>query len=218
MNNSTKHVLAGYSTAAIATAAALLGYSYDGKSDTAGRTFAAEGGSVNNKLDPGGATNMGITEAVARSHGYTGAMTDLTRNTAFEIYFVDYIHKPNYFPMIAEAPAVARKMTDAGINAGVSRSSKWFQTSLNMLNRNQRDYPNIVVDGQVGGGTYAAWNQLKKKRGSVKACEMVLKLMDAQQAAHYMSLYNAKPYQFGEFIVGWIDHRIGNVPLSECKT
>ena len=51
---------------------------------------------------------------------------------------------------------------------------------------------------------------LERKRGRVKACELVLKLLDAQQGAHYMSLN--KP----TFIVGWADKRLGNVPLARC--
>lgn len=49
-----------------------------------------EGGFVNHKSDPGGATNFGITERVARKHGYTGDMLNFTRSKAIEIYYKDY--------------------------------------------------------------------------------------------------------------------------------
>ena len=55
--------------------------------------FAVEGGYVNNPKDPGGATNHGITEQVARQHDYKGDMRDLTREVAESIYYADYIEK-----------------------------------------------------------------------------------------------------------------------------
>src|SRR5690349_1456205 len=45
-----------------------------------------EGGYVNHPADKGGPTCFGITEAVARAHGYRGAMRDLPRDEAVGIY------------------------------------------------------------------------------------------------------------------------------------
>ncbi len=45
-----------------------------------------EGGYVNHPADRGGATCWGITETVARAHGYRGAMRKLPRDKAAEIY------------------------------------------------------------------------------------------------------------------------------------
>ena len=51
--------------------------------------FAVEGGYVNNPKDPGGATNHGVTEAVARKHDYRGHMKDLPKYTMI-IYLTGY--------------------------------------------------------------------------------------------------------------------------------
>lgn len=174
--------------------------------------FAMEGGYVNNPKDPGGETNHGITVAVARQAGYTGAMKDLPKETATNIYVTNYINKPGYGEIITLSPAVGQKVVDAGVNAGTGRSSRWFQNSLNALNRGGKDYPQINVDGKIGAGSVSAYANLQRIRGKVKACELTLKLMDAQQTEHYRSLTNLK-----DFTVGWVDHRIGNVPLSKCK-
>ncbi len=177
-----------------------------------GSIFAVEGGYVNNPKDPGGETNHGVTKAVAVSHGYTGSMKDLTKGMAQEIYYEDYIKKPGYEEVCRSSLAVCHKLIDAGVNAGPGRSSRWFQQALNSLNRGGTDYPQLTVDGKVGPGTVSAYQKLEAKRGRVKACELVLKLMDVQQGQHYMSLTN-----LNTFTVGWVDHRLQNVPLSKCK-
>ena len=175
--------------------------------------FALEGGFVNNPKDPGGATNHGVTEKVARDHGYTGPMYDLPKELAESIYYKDYILKPNFHLVIEASPAIGEKLVDAGVNTGPSRPSRWFQIALNSLNRGGQDYPSINVDGKVGSGTVAALRSLQKIRGEVKSCELIIKLMDAQQATYYMSLT-----KLNTFTVGWVDHRIGNVPLKNCKS
>lgn len=175
-----------------------------------GAVFVAEKGYVNDPKDPGGATNHGITEQVARANGYTDAMQDLPKDFAAEIYERDYIKRPGFDRVIALSPAVGHKLVDAGVNAGPGRSARWFQTSLNHLSRGGADYPPMTVDGQIGPRTLAAYQALERKRGRVKACELTIKLMDAQQAAHYTSLTQPT------FVVGWVDHRIGNVPLARC--
>lgn len=177
-----------------------------------GSIFAVEGGFTDNPKDPGGATNHGVTQAVARSHGYTGSMRDLTKDMAEAIYYEDYIVKPGYTEVCKASLAVCHKLIDAGVNAGPGRSSRWFQTALNSLNRGGTDYPQLTVDGKVGPGTVAAYRKLEAKRGRVMACELVLKLLDVQQGQHYMSLTH-----LNTFTVGWVDHRIQNVPLSKCK-
>lgn len=175
-----------------------------------GGVFAVEKGYVNNPADPGGETNHGITVQVARDAGYTGAMRYLPKELAQQIYIRDYIERPNFHRVIALSPAVGEKLVDAGVNAGPGRSARWFQESVNALSRGGVDFPLVAVDGQIGTQSLAAYQSLERKRGREKACELTLKLMDAQQASHYTRL------NMPTFIVGWVDHRIGNVPLSRC--
>lgn len=174
--------------------------------------FAMEGGYVNDPKDPGGETNHGITVAVARDFGYTGSMKAMPQDVAANIYVTNYINKPGYGDIITLSPAVGHKLVDAGVNTGPGRSSRWFQQSMNSLSRGGVDFPQINVDGKIGAGTIQAFESLRRIRGKVRACELTLKLMDAQQASHYTSLTNTPQY-----IPGWIDHRIGNVPLSKCQ-
>lgn len=72
----------------------------------------------------------------------------------------------------------------------------------------------MAVDGAIGNQTLDAYRALERRRGRVKACEPSLKLLDAYQTAHYTEL--AKGVANSSFFVGWVDNRIGNVPLARC--
>lgn len=172
--------------------------------------LAIEGGYSDDPNDPGGKTNHGITEQVARDNGYQGDMRELPKEFAEQVYVGQYVAAPGFDKVIAMSPAVGEKLVDAGVNAGPGRAGRWFQQALNHLSRGGADYPQVDADGQIGPKTLTAYQALERKRGRLKACELVLKLVDAQQGAHYMSLN--KP----TFIVGWADHRLGNVPLARC--
>lgn len=174
--------------------------------------LAVEQGYVNDPKDPGGETNHGITKEVATEHGYTGPMKNLSEDLAQSIYFEDYIRKPGFEPFLQLSPAVAEKLVDGAVNTGPSHPSIWLQKALNSLNRNGRDFPPTLVDGKVGAGTVQSYQALQRLRGKVVACQLVIKLLDVQQGAYYMSLGNLSQYT-----VGWVDKRIGNVPLDRCK-
>ncbi|WP_230280281.1 glycoside hydrolase family 108 protein [Croceicoccus sp. Ery15] len=178
--------------------------------------LAVEGGYVNNPLDPGGATNHGITEAVARKCGYRGDMKVLPVQFAADCYVREYIDKPGFRAIVELDPYLGEEMVDSGANAGPARTSRWFQESLNHYNRNGKIYRDIAEDGKIGAGTMAAFYALRESRGKQKACELLIKATDAKQAQHYMRLSAARPQQFEEFTTGWMDHRVGNVPVSKC--
>ncbi len=182
--------------------------------------FAMEGGFTTDKSDRGNWTSgqVGVGELKGTKYGISAMsyptldIKSLTQEQATNIYIRDYITKPGYGEIIALSPAVGHKLVDAGVNAGTTRSSRWFQSSLNSLSRGGIDFPLTVVDGSIGPSTAKTFAALQNKRGKVKACEMVIKLMDAQQAVHYMSLTN-----YSQFTPGWIDHRIGNISYEMCS-
>ena len=175
-----------------------------------------EGGPVDNPHDPGGATNHGITEETARQHGYGGPMREMPVQTAIAIYGESYVIGPGFDQIVLRSVALGEEVVDQGVNFGPQRPGCWFQRSLNALNRGQRDYPDIAVDCRVGPATIGAYRSLERKRGRVKACELVLKAMEAQQGAEYLRLVDVSP-RLETFAPGWIDHRLGNVPLGRCS-
>lgn len=177
--------------------------------------ISVEGGFVDHKDDPGGATNHGMTEKVARANGYEGPMVELRKEFVVDVYYKDYILKPGFAPFLEVSPAVAEELIDSGINAGTARPSRWLQTSLNAYSQKCKLYACLTVDGKVGPATVRAYQGLEKARGKVKACQLVIKALDAQQGQHYLTLSISNP-KFQSFTAGWFDHRVGNVPLSRC--
>lgn len=171
-----------------------------------------EGNYTNDPSDPGGKTMYGITERVAREYGYTGDMKDLTLQEANTIYSTLYVSEPGFDLFIDINPAVAHKLIDSGVNVGTARVSYWLQHTLNCYSRDGIDYPKIKEDGIIGANTIKAYKALEAKRGKELACALVLKALDGQQTAYYISLN-----KYNKYLVGWMDKRIENIPLSQCS-
>lgn len=178
--------------------------------------FGGEGGYVDHPDDPGGATNWGCTEAVARANGYTGPMRTMPKAECARILRTAYIENPGWMPIVEREPVLAYEIIDTGVNAGPARAKLWFQASLNVFSRGGRDYPNIHEDGAIGPATIKAYDNLVRKRGAKKACELMVKSADAFQAAHYQKLCDGQT--LSSFCVGWFDTRIGNAPIAKCGT
>jgi lysozyme family protein len=166
-----------------------------------------EGGYVNHPADRGGATNWGVTEAVARRQGYVGDMRALPRSDAAAIYKRLYWLSPRFDAIAERAPKLAAEMFDTGINMGTGTATGFLQRALNALNREGRDYPDLKVDRAVGPATLAALDAFLNKRG--KAAEgVLLKAVEALQGAHYLNIAEARPSQEA-FVYGWLANRIG---------
>src|SRR3546814_8286618 len=86
-----------------------------------------EGGYVDQPNDPGGVTNHGVTEEVARADGFTGPMKDFPKEWANDIIFKGYIKEPGFLPIIEISPAVGEEIVDSAVNFGPHRPSCWFQ-------------------------------------------------------------------------------------------
>lgn len=178
--------------------------------------FAVEGGYVNDPADPGGATNHGVTEAVAREHGYTGDMRDFPKTCEIEgevcaesIYRTDYIDKPGFTPLVYIDPVVAEEVIDTAVNMGPSRPSRYFQRALNEVCGTF-----VAVDGKVGPSTVGTWLICRLEKGPA-ACVAMLDALDRQQEAEYDRLVRVNP-RLSRFRKGWQNHRIRNVDRAEC--
>lgn len=171
--------------------------------------FAVEGGYVNHPNDPGGATNHGVTEAVARANGYRGDMRDLTREEAAGIYQSQYIEAPGFLPLIAIDEAVGEEVIDTAVNMGPARPSRYFQRALNEVCGSF-----VAVDGKIGPSTVGTWLICRIEKGPA-ACVAMLDALDRQQRAEYDRLVRVNS-GLRVFYRGWINHRIGNVDRERC--
>jgi uncharacterized protein (TIGR02594 family) len=110
-----------------------------------------EGGFSDHPADPGGATNMGITQETLRRFRKRDITKDdvraLTREEAREIYRAFY-----WQPLRCdEMPIALALMTyNAGVNSGIGRGARWLQQALN------RQGAGLDGDGEVGPLTLSA--------------------------------------------------------------
>lgn len=165
-----------------------------------------EGGYVDCPDDRGGETNFGITLAVARSAGWTGPMRDLPRDFAMAIYRRRYWTAPGFGAVAAVAPAVASELFDTGVNMGPAVAIGFLQRSLNLLNRQGRDWPDMVVDRTIGPATLDALRRLLAVRGRSGEVAL-LKALNALQGARYIELAEGRPAN-ESFVFGWLSGRL----------
>ena len=105
-----------------------------------------EGGFVDHPADRGGATRYGVTEAVARAHGYRGAMRHLPRAEAIDIYRRLYWLRPRFDAVATRAPRIAAELFDTGVNMGPAVATTFLQRALTALNRQGKDFGNYILD------------------------------------------------------------------------
>lgn len=170
------------------------------------RTVGAEGGYSNNPNDAGGETMWGITAAVARAHGYQGAMRDMPLATAKAIYKSSYWELIHLDLVDAVSPAIAAEMFDTAVNMGVGVPVGFLQRALNAFNRQGRDYPDMPVDGLLGKVTAAALDAFLKLRGA-QGEKVLLAALNAQQGVRYLELAEKRPDNEA-FEYGWFANRI----------
>lgn len=167
----------------------------------------AEGGYSNNLDDPGGETMYGITIAVARANGYTGAMKDMPKEVARKIYFNRYVVEPGFDKVATMSPILAAELVDSGVNLGTSWPGKWLQTALNAFNNGGKDWPDIPVDGSIGPGTMKALSSFLMKRVNDEGERVMLVALNCQQGARYLELCQTNR-KLEDFEYGWFRHRV----------
>lgn len=166
-----------------------------------------EGGYVNDKDDSGGATKYGITEYLAKKHGYKGSMRDLPKSLAFEIY------KNRYWRLMMlddietiAGEVIVEELVEIAINMGVCQSNLFLQRSLNVLNNREKHYQDLKVDGYVGNATLSALKSFISKRG-VQGESVLFNMLNCLQGAFYVDLAERREKD-EKFIYGWFSNRI----------
>ena len=165
-----------------------------------------EGGYSNHPADRGGATRWGVTEAVARAHGYRGDMRSYPREEAVSVYRRLYWLRPGFDRVAELAPKLAAELFDTGVNMGPAVAAGFLQRALNALNRGASEYADIAVDRKIGPATIEALKRFLARRG--KAGEAVLmKALEALQGERYLRLSEERPANEA-FLYGWLARRV----------
>jgi len=179
----------------------------DGVIEREGRQY------TNRASDAGGPTKFGITQrTLSRFRGRPVTPQEvaaLTESEARSIYHVMFVTEPGYDQVLALSTRLGVKLIDIGVNCGTGRASEWFQRVLNVFNRQQSDYADIKVDGDVGPASIAALRAFLAKRGNLGETVM-LRALNARQGDHYMNLAEKRAFD-EDNVFGWFANRIGDL-------
>jgi len=189
-------------------------------------TMTAEGGYSNVAADRGGETYMGISRKNFPDWGgwaiidnYKGnvhqkSFSDMLSDNVQLQKMVRAFYKENFWHAQFDRldQDVANEIFDTGVNQGLGTAIKYFQYSLNALNRNQKDYPNLSVDGGIGPLTLSNYDSLiatakYPARSYNKVVKALLKLMNYFQMRRYMDLVQKDENQ-ETFLFGWTERVI----------
>ena len=182
-----------------------------------GETALREGGYVNDPVDKGGETHLGVAR---RFHSDWAGWKiidqiksehprDFKRrieDNAELAKLAEQLFRDKYWNPIRgdDIPNqhVANKVFDTGVNQGVARSIRYLQESLNLLNRDGKNYADIEVDGKSGTRTINALKAfLNLEQGQP---DYLLKALNVMQAAFYLDIMRRDRTQ-ERFARGWLN-------------
>ena len=164
-----------------------------------------EGRYSNNPNDSGGETIWGITIGSARSFGYSGLMTTMSREQAVEIYRQRYWLQPHFDKLYAYDTAIATRLLDIGVNAGPSTGVKYLQRALNVLGDQGKYFDHIGADGGLGQLTFTALSSYIDARGAMGR-KVLLGMIVSQQSVFYIECSENR-VQDEDFEYGWQSQR-----------
>jgi lysozyme family protein len=171
-----------------------------------------EGGYTNDPVDVGGETYKGVArkyhptwqgwDIIDAAKSESNFPNNLRSNDMLD-WMIRHFYKENYWNLFwgDDIPnqEVANELFDTGVNMGVGRAVKYLQKGLNVLNRNQKNYADIVEDGGFGTNTMNALNQYL----NIDDAFFLLKVMNILQGMHYINYMTKSPTQ-ERFARGWL--------------
>jgi len=95
---------------------------------------------------------------------------------------------------------IVNEMFDTAVNMGRNRAAKFLQESLSYLNRNERLYDDLAIDGNIGPATLRSLDCILDSNEE----ELLLKILNVLQGYHYLQYMKKKPTQ-EKYMRGWFD-------------
>jgi lysozyme family protein len=163
-----------------------------------------EGDYSNRSADLGGPTRWGITQAVARAHGYMGDMRALPIATAAQIYRTDYWAVPHFDVVASIAPRVAGKLFDIAVNCGPGTAGILLQRALNVLFGSA-----LKLDGRLtpDGASQTTLKAYLAQRPGDEDEMVLLELIACFQGERYAAIVERNPGQRAN-VYGWVRARV----------
>lgn len=179
-------------------------------------TLGHEGGYSNDPVDVGGETYKGISRRYNPSwKGWEiidklkeenpTDFKDILRNRNEKLnILVESFYKEHYWDRFwgdrIPSQDIGNELFDSSVNMGVHRGVKFLQKSLNLLNRNQKNYNDIVEDGVIGPTTLRTLKYFLR----IDKSSLLLKFMNVLQGMHYINYMSKSPRQ-ERFARGWFN-------------
>jgi len=148
-----------------------------------------EGGYVNDPTDRGGETKYGISK---RAYPHLD-IRNLSLADAKKIYYDDYWQASGADQMLKYD--LALELFDTAVNMGQSISRKFLQEALNLMNRNGRNFQDLLVDGIIGPKTITAYKTVDDR--------ILLKVLNGLQFCRYKEICERDPSQ-EKYFNGWM--------------
>lgn len=180
------------------------------------KTAANEGGYANDPIDAGGETWKGISRRfhpqwpgwaiidAEKERGADGLQDRLRHNTRLTFHEMQFYREQFWNRFDGDsirAQVIADELFDMAVNMGAHRAVKFLQGALNLLNRNQQNYPDIIEDGVFGPSTLDTLNRyLSLEKGNPA---VLLKIMNTLQGMHYVNYMREHPEQ-ERYARGWL--------------
>jgi len=182
-----------------------------------------EGGYSNDPLDKGGETYKGI----ARRYSKTWAGWMMIDSMKIDKHFPANLINNNVLTQLVKkhyrekywdvllldevvSQSLADELFDISVNMGPHRAAKFLQVALNVLNRNEKNYFDIVEDGDIGSKTIDALKMYFTK----DTTEYLVKVINILQGNHYIEFMKKSPEQ-ERFARGWLNRVIFTKGVSE---
>lgn len=178
------------------------------------KTIKFEGGYSLDPDDPGGETYKGISRI---HHPYWSGwekIDDYKESGILGIVDKDHIvhdrvrlfYETHYWRRIRGKDLyyqnLAEVVFDTAVNMGVHKGIKCLQESLNLLNRNQKDYPDLIKDGLIGRKTLGALNTYLNRRSTGLEPEILITVYKILRGYHYVQIMR-KSQTLEKFAKGW---------------
>jgi len=176
----------------------------DGCGQLIEEVIGREGGYSNHSADTGGPTPWGVTEAVARAHGFAGDMRSFLREEAVAVYRRLYWLRPGFDRVAEHAQRWPRNCPTPALTW--DRRSRLASSSARST-RSIATRATTPTSRSIGDATIAALAAFIARSGPAGE-GVLLKVLEALQGERYLRLAEQRPANEA-FLYGWLANRLG---------